>query len=125
MNKYEKAGRPKHKPTIETKKQVENLSGMGIPQEQICSIIGICDDTLRKHYEKEILDGKAKANTKIASTLFNKAINGDTPALIFWAKTQMRWKETDKLELTGKDDGPIEISEAKSKLLAGIKKNSD
>lgn len=116
-------GRPTHKPTKELRSQVESLSGFGVPQEQICSILGICDDTLRKYYEEEILNGQAKTNSKIATALFNKAINGDTTALIFWAKTRMRWKETSQLELTGKDDGPIEISEAKSKLLAGIKKD--
>lgn len=105
-----KAGRPKFKPTSEQRKTVESMSGMGIPQEQICSIIGISDDTLRKYFDSEILTGQAKANTKIAQCLFNKATSGDTSALIFWAKTRLKWKETEKIEITGKDGGAIEVS---------------
>lgn len=123
MEKKIKVGRPTFKPTIEQRKQVETLSGMGLPQEQIGALIGCSDDTLRKYFEDEILKGRAKANAKIAQTLFSKATGGDTTALIFWAKTQLRWKETDKLEITGKDDGPVEISDARAKLLAGIKKD--
>ncbi|MDQ1326689.1 MAG: hypothetical protein QG564_1820 [Campylobacterota bacterium] len=115
-----KVGRPNFEPTEEQRKQVETLSGFGIPIEQLCAYININDDTLRKYFSDELVKGKAKANAKIAQTLFNKATGGDTTALIFWAKTQMRWKETDKLEITGKDDGPVEISDAKQKLLAGL-----
>ena len=120
MENKKKNGRPNFKPTTEQRKQVESLSGMGLPQEQIGALIGCSDDTLRKYFEEEILKGRAKANAKIAQTLFNKATGGDTTALIFWAKTQLRWKETDKIELTGKNDGPVEITESKSRLLAGL-----
>jgi len=123
MEKKSKAGRPAFKPTDAMRKQVESLSGFGLPQEQIASMLGLSDDTLRKYFEPELLKGKAEANSKIAQTLFNKATGGDTTALIFWAKTQLRWKETDKLEITGKDDGPVEISDAKARLLAGLKKD--
>jgi hypothetical protein len=37
--------------------------------------------------------------------LFNKAQGGDTTALIWWTKAQMRWAETQKLEHTGADGG--------------------
>jgi hypothetical protein len=128
IKKYKnKVGRPQFKPTDEQRKAVELLSGFGIPIEQICAYVEINDDTLRKHFADELVGGKAKANAKIAQTLFNKATGGDTTALIFWAKTQMRWKETEKIELTGKDDGPVEISDVKQKLLSGIltKKEND
>lgn len=116
MKTRKKMGRPTHKPTSETRKQVETLSGMGIPYEQLCSLLGICDDTLRKYYQEELVSGKGKANAKIAQCLFNKATGGDTTALIFWAKTQMRWKETSGVELTGKDGAAVEINDVTQKL---------
>lgn len=121
MTEKKKPGRPRFKVNNENKKQVETLSGLGLPQEQIASVIGCSVDTMVVYFKDEILKGRAKANTNISQMLYKKATGGDTTALIFWAKTQMRWKETDKLEITGKDDGPVLIEEAKAKLLANIK----
>ena len=96
-----------HQPTLETRKLVDATSGLGLPHEQIASLIGIDDKTLRKHYRKELDEGKAKASSQIAKTLYNKAIGGDTTALIWWTKSQMRWSETVKQELTGADGEPL------------------
>ncbi len=84
---------------------VEQMCAVGIPQESISLMVrnGIDDKTLRKHFRRELDTAKIKANAKIGGTLFNKAIGGDTTAAIFWAKTQMGWKETDRLE-HGVDD---------------------
>jgi hypothetical protein len=97
-----------HKPTAEMRKQVEQASGLGLPHDQICSLIGICDETLRKYYAPELGIGKAKASAQVAKTLFNKAQSGDTTALIWWTKAQMRWAETQRHENTGADGGPQE-----------------
>ena len=32
---------------------------------------------------------------------------GDTTAMIWWTKAQMRWSETVKQELTGQDGAPL------------------
>ena len=116
-------GRPAFKVTESQKKLVIEMASNGIPQEQIAAVIGCSVDTLHKYFNNDFLKGKAMANNKLAGVLYNKAIQGDTAALIFWLKTQAKFKETDKLELTGKDDGPVEISDAKAKLLAGLKKD--
>ena len=97
-----------HKPSTETKKLVESSSGLGLPHESIAVLVGIDDKTLRKHYRQELDMGKAKANGQIAKTLFTKATGGDTTALIWWTKTQMRWSETVKQEITGADGEPLQ-----------------
>jgi hypothetical protein len=96
-----------HKPTDETRRMVESTSGLGLPHEQIAILVGIDDKTLRKYYRAELDMGKAKANGQIAKTLFSKAVGGDTTSLIWWTKTQMRWSETIKQELTGEDGSPL------------------
>jgi len=104
-------GRPTFKPTDEERKQVAQMVAVGIPQEQIAMVIrgGIDTKTLSKHFNKEIRESKVLANAKVGGTLFNKIMNGDTTAAIFWAKTQMGWKETTVHENTIKDisDKPI------------------
>jgi len=59
--------------------------------------------------------GKAKANGQIAKTLFGKATGGDTTALIWWTKTQMRWAETVKQEITGAEGQDLVIKWAAGK----------
>ena len=81
----------KHIPTKNTRLTVENSCGLGMPHESIGVLIGIDDKTLRKHYRHELDMGKARANSQIAQTLFNKAVGGDTTCLIWWTKSQMKW----------------------------------
>jgi hypothetical protein len=92
-----------HDPTPETRRLVESSSGLGLPHESIAVLVGIDDKTLRKHYRHELDMGKAKANGQIAKTLFSKAVAGDTTSLIWWTKSQMRWSETVRNEMTGAD----------------------
>lgn len=90
------AGRPAFVPTDKERKQVEAMSGYGLPIEQIAVLVrdGIHIDTLRAHFSQELIAGKAKANSAVGRTLFQRATTGgDTTAAIWWSKTQMRWKE--------------------------------
>jgi len=116
------AGRPALVPTEEEREYVEKLSGIGLVQEQIAALIrnGIHVDTLRDHFGKELLAGKAKANAAIGGTLYQKAINGDTGSLIWWTKTQMRWAETQKHEIvhTGISINDA-LEAAKARLISG------
>lgn len=113
------AGRPAFEPTDAERKQVEAMSGYGLPIEQIAVLVrnGIDSDTLRKHFAQELISGKAKANGQVGKTLFQKAMAGDTAAAIWWSKTQMRWKEVQQHELTGADGAPIQ-SVTKIELIA-------
>lgn len=91
-------------PTDEERKLVESMSGYGVPYPNISALIrdGIDHDTLTKHFKKELAQGKAKANSKIGQTLFQKATGGDTTAMIWWSKTQMGWKENIQHEVVEK-----------------------
>lgn len=104
------AGRPAFVPTSAERELVQKLSGLGLPQNQIRMLVrgGIALETLLEHFRVELDEGKASANWKIANALFNKALKGDTTAMIWWTKTQMRWSETQKVEITGAAGGPIQ-----------------
>jgi hypothetical protein len=100
-------GQPPHQPSDVTRGQVEALAGFGVSHEQIGLVIGIDEKTLRKWYRRELDVGKAKANARMAQNIFQKAL-GDGPQAatlaIFWAKTQMGWRE--KIEI-GTDGRPL------------------
>jgi hypothetical protein len=103
------------KPFVATdieRKQVEAMSGYGVPFEQIAALVrdGIDIDTLRKYFSPELINGKAKANAQVGKGIFQKAMAGDTTAQIWWSKCQMGWKETQRHELTGADGQPLEFA---------------
>jgi len=112
-----KVTKPTFKPTDKERKLVEQMSAVGIPQSNIAMILrdGIDDKTLRKHFRKELDTAATKANAKIGGMLFNKAVNGDTSAAIFWAKTRMGWKETNVTEHQGNVSVNVQLNATKPK----------
>lgn len=112
------SGRKAFLPTDKERGEVEIMSGCGLPHEHIATLIrgGIDADTLKKHFKKELSVGKAKANLKIGRTLFQKAIGGDTTAMIWWSKTQMGWKEIQQVDHTSSDGTMTPVALDTSKL---------
>jgi hypothetical protein len=106
------SGRKPFLATDVERKQVEAMSGYGVPFEQIAALVrdGIDIDTLRKYFSLELINGKAKANAQVGKGIFQKAMAGDTTAQIWWSKCQMGWKETQRHELTGADGQPLEFA---------------
>ncbi len=101
------AGKPPFKPTEKERAQVETLAGFGLPIRQIAALIrdGVAADTVLKYFGPELERGKAKASAKVAQTLFQKALGGDTTAMIWWTKSQMKWSE--RVEVTGADGAAV------------------
>lgn len=110
-----------HKPTDENRIEVRTLASLGMPQDEIAAYIGISKPTLAKHYASELKLSSIKANATVGKYLFSLASGqaiskGAThsdckAAAMFWAKTRMGWRETDRLEHSGPDGGaiPVEI----------------
>lgn len=98
-----------HKPTDDSKKLVRSLSAVGIRYVDIAQKLDITDDTLVKHYKKELEDGRIDANAAIGQTLFQQAKDGNTSAAIFWLKTRAGWKETQAHEITGDNNLTLKV----------------
>jgi hypothetical protein len=106
-----------HKPTDAQRRQVLAMAGYGIPQDDIACVIEIAPQTLRKYYKTELATGATKANAKVAEFLYQAACgaaikNGANyadciRAAMFWGKTRMGMRETNALELSGKDGAPL------------------
>ena len=110
-----KAGRPAKTLTDKQRGEVETLAAF-LSIEQLADYFGIGRTTFYALAEKdpEILEhykrGKSKAIAHIAQGLIQKARAGDTTSAIFFLKTQARWRETERHEITGADGGPLELS---------------
>lgn len=93
------AGIPEHVPTEITRAQVSALVAFGIRQENIATMLKISDETLRKYYRTELDIGLDEAVNKVASVLFNKAVEErDLAACTFFLKTRGKWREKDPEE---------------------------
>mgnify|MGYP001272944152 CR=1 FL=1 len=97
------------KPSAEVRKQVETLAGYGLTNGQIGGVFGQSEATIAYYCAKEITDGKAKAIAKLAQHVYARAFKNDTMAM-FWMKTQARWREVDRMEITGVDAGPVQLT---------------
>lgn len=106
------AGRPAFEPTDQERRQVEALSGYGLPLHQIAALIrdGIHVSTLSAHFERELTLGKAKANAGAAKSIYQKVMSGDPGMMRYWGATQLGWRETQHHEITGKDGAPIQVA---------------
>lgn len=98
MQEGKRQGRPAREYEPKDAETVRAMAQYGVPHEDIAATLGMCVETMQRLYGAELVKGRAVANVKIGRRLFDKAMSGDTAALIFWAKTRMGWKETQKLE---------------------------
>tara|TARA_R100001460_G_C3506866_1_gene171029 strand:- start:455 stop:844 length:390 start_codon:yes stop_codon:yes gene_type:complete len=109
--------------TEENSRMVTQLSGLGLPHEQICSILDISKPSLYKYYQEELAKGKATAVAKVAENLY-KIATGDPKdrntlgGAIFFLKTQAKWSEKQVLEI---QDGTEEDDKFK-KLISNIQR---
>ena len=96
-------GAPAYSPTEEQQRTVRAMSGFGIPQADIATLLEIDDKTLRKHFRRELDRGSIEATAKVAQTLFQMATSGqNTAAAIFWMKARAGWCEKHELILSAK-----------------------
>lgn len=100
--------KPRHKPTAETRAQVEALSGYGVRQDEIALYLDIDPKTLRSHYREQLDKGTVKANVAVARSLHKQAVEGNVAAAIFWLKSRAGFREKHEVEVSGPGGGPIQ-----------------
>ena len=108
--------RPRYEPTQEQRRLVQELAGLGLPQPDIARIVGhaagkqLSDKKLTKHVRAELDLGQSIASMRIARTLFQRAMDGELGALIFWTKARMGWSEKVRVEASGPGGEPLQAT---------------
>ena len=112
-------------PNDSARSQVLALKSFGNTNEEIATYLGIGHETLTKHYKHELDMARVKANAEVAAKLYKKAVKDeDLTAIIFWLKTQARWRTEDtKSLLDSNDDLNREMKALRSKLDAQNRKD--
>lgn len=101
-------GRKPFEPTLEQRKHVETLAGLGLRQDEIVLLIEnpttgrpIDEKTLRRHFQQELASGPSRLNMQVAQALARRAMGkgaGAVTAAIFWLKCRAGWKESIRIE---------------------------
>lgn len=103
-------GDDKHQVTEALIKQVKAMASCGVQGKLIAASIGISEPTLIKYYKDHMNVARASAHLQVGGSLFQRAINGDTASAIFYAKTQMGWRESWKNNPINDDESPEDSS---------------
>jgi alkylated DNA nucleotide flippase Atl1 len=97
-------------PSADDFRRIEELAGYGLTMPQIAAVLGMADRTLRDHrvinpeIDAALQRGKAKAAARVGRALFQRAVEGDVPAIRWWemtreGRTERSQNET-KIEVT-------------------------
>jgi len=91
----------KHTPTEAMRQKVSELAGYGVPAVVIGKCIGISEPTMMQYYGEEFEKAKNECHATVIKCLFRAIKEGNTAAAFFYLKTQLGWRETDRIEHTG------------------------
>ena len=107
-------GRPAFEFTKERLEMVERMAGVGLNHERMAAVLGISLSTMDKkasqikEVNEAIQRGKGKASFTVGKALFEKAREGDVPA-IKWFETT-RDGRSDRQQLLGDENQPLNIA---------------
>ncbi len=104
-----------HFPTKELKQRITDLCVAGIPLNLICEIVNLDDDTVRKHYKRELTVSEPVAVERVASTIVMQALAGNEKSQALYMKTKgakFGWVEKQVVENVSSE----ETQELKDKL---------
>lgn len=85
-----------HERTDILAEQVARWVACGAGDNEIAAYLGIRVGQLRKFYKHELETGQFKNNMDVAGTILDLAKAGVPQISIFWAKSRMGWRDSDK-----------------------------
>jgi hypothetical protein len=80
-------------------RMVSEMCVVGVPQERIAKALDMHEKTLKELYQRELDTAMMYRNIEVSKLLYQKCMDGDTTALIFWAKSRMGWRDRGETEV--------------------------
>jgi len=77
-----------HIPTIKTRQRISDLVASGIPLHIIAQIVELDDQTIKKHYKRELDCAQAEVVDRIGKVVALQAEAGDAKSQALYLKTQ-------------------------------------
>ncbi len=85
-----------HVPTRETRAMVVIRKQRGLTDIQISQSMGLCENTMRKHYEIELRDARDAFTDNVFGKLAQKIEEGSEKSIHFYLTHQAKWVSGDK-----------------------------
>ena len=80
MRKSAKPGRKAFRPTAVQRRKVTNAAAGGMAHEEIAVALGICRNTLEKHFERELSTGALGRRMEVLDAMARTALKGNVSA---------------------------------------------
>jgi hypothetical protein len=98
--------------------QTFKLCLLGATDAELAGFFGVSESTINNWKQdhpgflESLRGGKVEANARVAHALYEKAVGGDTTAMIFWLKNRRSdvWRDKHNVEHAGDGGGPVEVT---------------
>lgn len=93
--------------------KIRSFAFLGYPIHRIEALTGLSETVLTKYYKNELEVAVPEMLSNVANNLYQIAMSDRKDAVsasIFILKTRAQWREKDRLEVTGADGQPIQVS---------------
>lgn len=116
---------PGFAPSAAQAREVAVMACLGLEAKDIALVLNIELKLLKLYYEKELVVSANLANAMVARVALRMAMSGTSSDMTkFWLKTRAKWKETQAVELTGRDGGALELDSAKDRMRRAIEQQA-
>lgn len=98
-------------------RQIEELAGYGLSMPQIAAVVGFSERTLHRRkndheaVEAALARGRARAAAIVGKALFQRAKDGDIPAIRWWEMTREGRSERSRVDAVDATQAALEAAQ--------------